>query len=116
MPETYNSVLDRIGAFNAATESMSKGRTQEIRISARGSVTLRLLKTPENYSIEIAGAPAEGAEGLTNMEFKPQGESFVRAVSKAERSWAVASQLEDILQEVLQLAPDVTVSIETVAS
>jgi hypothetical protein len=114
MPETYNSVLDRMGAFNAATENMAKGRAKEIRISVRGGGTLRLVKTPENYSIEIAGVPAEAAEALAGMGFEPLPEGYGRAVSKAERSWNVASQLEDLLQDVLQLAPDVSVTIDTV--
>jgi len=34
-------------------------------------------------------------------------------VRKSERSWAVASQLEDVLQEALGLGPDVAISVET---
>ena len=41
---------------------------------------------------------------------------LARQVRKPERSWEVASQLEDILQETLGLPPDVVISVETETS
>jgi len=115
MPETYNSVLDRIGAFNAATENMTKGRAREVRITAaKTGCGLRLVKTPENYSIEVTGAPDSAAEDLAAFRLKPAAEAFARPISKAERSWDVASDIEDILQDGLKLGPDVSVTIETI--
>ena len=114
MAETYDSVLDRIGAFNGATETMSKGRAHEMRFSIRGrkDVWLRLARTDTNYRIEVAAGQAN-ADGLTALGFAPQGDVYVREVSKAERSWDVASQLEDILQDVLDLGPGVVIVEET---
>ena len=118
MAETYDSVVDRIGAFNAATESMSKARVREVRMDVRGhsGLRLRLAKSAENYAIEIHGAPASAAEALQGMGFAAQGEVFARQVRKPERSWDVASQLEDILSEALGLPPDVVISVETETS
>src|SRR5712692_5941937 len=103
MAESYDSVLDRIGAFNLATESLSKERAREVRVQVAGrpEFSLRLVKTAEHYALEVSGAPASAAEALQGMGFKPQGELFAREVRKSERSWNVASELEDILQDAL---------------
>ncbi|HLY66568.1 MAG TPA: hypothetical protein VKU60_13625 [Chloroflexota bacterium] len=114
MPDTYNSVVDRIGAFNAATESMSKSRGKEVRIVVAGGCTLRLSRTAENYAIELSGAPAEAAAALQPFGFSWHGDLYMREVRKSERSWNVASLLEDVLQEGLQLASDVTITVEMV--
>src|SRR5437016_5700718 len=99
MRETYDSVLDRIGAFNAATEKLSKGRLDvlEFEVGGRPELRLRLAKTADYYAIEVAGAPLAAAEALGSMRFAQQGDMYVREVRKSERSWNVASQLEDIL-------------------
>ncbi|HLG72094.1 MAG TPA: hypothetical protein VK009_16870 [Chloroflexota bacterium] len=113
MPETYDSVVDRIGAFNAATEAMSKGRAKEVLVEIAGQphLRLRLVRTEDNYAIEVHGAAVSPA--LAEMGFAQQGEDFGREVRKSERSWNVASQLEDVLQDALNLGPDVAVSITT---
>ncbi|HVA24933.1 MAG TPA: hypothetical protein VMW62_11135 [Chloroflexota bacterium] len=115
MIESFNSVLDRIGAFNAATEKLAKHRAREITMVVN-NVRLRLATTAENYGIEVTGAPAEAATALRTMGYAAQGNAFAREVRKSERSWNVASQLEDILQEVLGLGPDVAMTVETVDS
>ena len=119
MAETYNSVLDRIGAFNAATESLSKGRAQEVRcdVPSRPGSWLLLAKSEDNYRISLpADAILETQVGaLSAMGFRLQGDVFVREVRKAERSWTVASQLEDILADVMGLPADVAITVETSA-
>ena len=112
MVETYDSVLDRIGAFNAATEKLAKRRAGEVSITAAG-IRLRLAQTADNYCIEITGSPAEAAAALASMGFEARGEVYARDVRKIERSWNVASQLEDVLQEALSLGPEVSISLET---
>jgi hypothetical protein len=109
MAETFDSVMDRIGAFNAATEAMSKGRAREILVEAAPDVRIRLVRTDDNYAIEVQ--PLNPA--LAGMGFSASG---TREVRKSERSWNVASQLEDILQDVLQLGSDVRISVETLSS
>ncbi len=104
MAETFDSVMDRIGAFNAATEGMSKGRAHEVVVEA-GTTHVRLVKTEDNYAIEVTPPHP----GLADLGF----ENGRREVRKSERSWNVASQLEDILQDVLQLGADVSISVET---
>ena len=115
MAETYDSVVDRIGAFNAATEGLSKGRLREItlQVSGRPEVQLRLAKTAENYAIEVRGGSGPTGEALAGMGFSLAGEVHVREVRKSERSWNVASELEDILQEALGLGSDVAVTVES---
>lgn len=115
MAETYDSVLDRIGAFNAATEALAKRRASlvAVTVARTPAIQLRLAKTADNYDIEVAGAPAEAAEALAGMGFEPRGDGYTRAVRKSERSWAVASQLEDVLQEALGLGPDVAINVES---
>ncbi|MFI5266904.1 MAG: hypothetical protein ACHQ7M_05940 [Chloroflexota bacterium] len=115
MIETFDSVLDRIGAFNAATEKLAKRRASEITVTVAGrpEVRLRLAKTEDNYGIEVSGAPAEAAEVLKGMRFAPRGDIYAREVRKSERSWNVASQIEDLLQDVLGLGSNVAVTIET---
>jgi hypothetical protein len=104
-----------MGAFNGATEALSKGRAQEVTVEVQGrpELRLRLAKTAEHYAIEVSGAPAEAAEALRGLGLSAEGEAYVRAVRKAERSWDVASQLEDILQEALRLGPNVGISLTT---
>ena len=114
MRETYDSVIDRIGAFNAATEKLSKGRVNELLFDVGGhpGLGLRLVKTAESYAIEVIGAPASARETLAGLRFVPQGEAYVREVRRSERSWNVASELEDILQDALSLGNDVAVSVD----
>lgn len=118
MAETYDSVMDRIGAFNLATESLSKGRFSEVGIDVAGrpECRLRLAKTEVSYAIELTAAsvPAAGEEALAGFGFKRREDVFSREVRKSERSWNVASQIEDILVEVLGLPSGVTVTVETV--
>ena len=116
MPETYNSVLDRIGAFNAATEALSKSRLSEVRcdVPSRPGAWLLLAKSEDNYRVTL---PADGVletqvGALTAMGYRLAGDVFAREVRKGERSWNVASQLEDILQDVLGLPSDVAISVE----
>jgi hypothetical protein len=111
MAETYDSVLDRIGAFNAATEGLSKGRLQELRVEVNDDVGLRLAATSDGYNIDVLGAPDGAAEMLEGLGFRRSGEGWTRDVRKSERSWNVASQLEDVLQEALGLGPNGRVSI-----
>lgn len=113
MAETFDSVLDRIGAFNAATEAMAKAGTSEVQVQIVGhdGVRLRLTRTEDNYAIEVHGPVAEPA--LTSMGFKPQSGAYMREVRKSERSWNVASQLEDILQDALALGPAVSIEVHT---
>ena len=115
MAETYDSVLDRIGAFNLATESIAKGRLARVEVSIGGQpgMGIRLVKSEDNYRIEVLGVPEGAAEAIRGMAFKPEGEAYVREVRKSERSWNVASQVEDLLQEALGLAADVAVTLET---
>lgn len=115
MAETYDSVVDRIGAFNAATEALAKSRANMVTVAVTRDPTiqLRLAKTPDNYDVEISGAPSEAAPALTEMGFDLRGEIFARAVKKSERSWTVASQLEDVLQDALGLGADVPITVET---
>jgi hypothetical protein len=117
MTETFDSVLDRIGAFNAATEKLAKRRADQVTVTVAGrpEVRLRLAKTEDNYGIELSGVPAEAAAALKALRFSPQGEAYAREVRKSERSWNVASQLEDLLQDVLGLGSDVTITIDTTA-
>ncbi|HEX6513511.1 MAG TPA: hypothetical protein VF157_14495 [Chloroflexota bacterium] len=116
MVESYDSVLDRIGAFNAATEGLSKNRLREVtvEVQARPELKLRLLKTAESYAIEVAGATADAAEPLAGMGFDRTGDVFSREVRKSERSWNVASQLEDVLQDALGLGSNVTITVGSV--
>jgi hypothetical protein len=65
----------------------------------------------QNDAIEVSGGPAEAADALRGFGLSPEGEAYVRTVRKAERSWDVASQLEDILQEALGLGPDVAIRL-----
>ena len=113
MAETYDSVLDRIGAFNVATEALAKGRAKEVLVDVGGhpNVRLRLVRTEDFYAVEVHGAATGTA--LTEMGFAVQGDAYTREVRKSERSWNVASQLEDVLQDVLALGPDVGISITT---
>ena len=115
MTETFDSVLDRIGAFNAATEKLAKSRASEIVVTApaRTEVRLRLAKTADNYGIELSGMPASAAEVLEGMGYKVRGEVYAREVRKSERSWNVASQLEDVLQEALGLGAGAAITVET---
>ena len=115
MTEMFDSVLNRIGAFNAATENLAKSRASEVTITVAGrsELWLRLAKTAEHYGIEVSGAPIEAAEVLEGMGFVPRGVVYAREVRKSERSWNVASQLEDVLQEALELGSDVAITIET---
>ncbi|HEU0167767.1 MAG TPA: hypothetical protein VFS62_08310 [Chloroflexota bacterium] len=119
MAETYDSVLDRIGAFNAATEALSKGRAREIRcdVPSRPGSWLLLAKSEGNYCISLpADAVLEVQVGaLSTMGFRLQGDLFVREVRKVERSWTVASQLEDILADAMGLPSDVAIAVETSA-
>ena len=114
MTEMFDSVLDRIGAFNAATEKLAKSRASEVTITVAGrsEPRLRLAKTAEHYGIEVSGA-ADAKAVLEGMGFASRGEVCAREVRKSERSWNVASQLEDILQEALGLGLDVAITIET---
>jgi hypothetical protein len=114
MVETYDSVLDRIGAFNAATEKLAKARVSEVlfEMAGRPELRLRLSRREDSYAIELAGAPDSAAEALRGMGFEPGGSGCSRQVRKSERSWNVASQLEDILQEALALGSDVAISVE----
>lgn len=115
MAETYDSVLDRIGAFNLATESLAKGRVTnvEVTIAGRPELGLRLVKTAENYRIEVSGAAGEAAAALDGMHFKAEGGAYVREVRKSERSWNVASEVEDVLEEALGLPADTAISVES---
>jgi len=114
MTEMFDSVPDRIGAFNAATEKLAKSRASEVTITVAGrsELWLRLAKTAEHYGIEVSGA-ADAKAVLEGMGFASRGEVYAREVRKSERSWNVASQLEDILQEALGLGLDVAITIET---
>ncbi len=106
MGETFDSVMDRIGAFNAATEAMSKARAREVLVEA-GTAQIRLVKTEDNYDIEVTPPhPALADLGFDNGR---------REVRKSERSWNVASQLEDILQDVLELGMDIRITVSTSA-
>ena len=109
MAESYDSVLDRIGAFNAATETMSKGRAAEVvvAVSGRDDVRLSLTRTEDNYAIHVQG----GTESLAEMGFAQQGDVWTREVRKSERSWNVASEVEDVLQ-ALDLGSDVAVTVD----
>ncbi|GEM_PF-3077345 len=116
MPERFDSVLDRIGAFNLATERLSKGRGREMRCHAveRPSCWLRLTRTEDNYGIHVSAdavLPDKQPE-LADLRFQRDGESFFRPVSKAERSWNVASQLEDLLTDVCGLPAHAVVEID----
>ena len=82
--------------------------------ASKAGCALRLVKTPDHYSIEVSGAPETAAADLQALKLKPAAELFARPVGKAERSWDVASEIEDILQDGLKLGPDVTVTIETI--
>ena len=115
MAETYDSVLDRIGAFNAATEALAKSRASLVTVTVvrTPAIQLRLAKTADNYDVEVSGAPDSAVAALAEMGFEPRGEGYARAVRKSERSWAVASQLEDVLQDALSLGADVAISVET---
>lgn len=117
MAETYDSVLDRIGAFNAATEALAKGRSREVRcdVPSRPGAWLLLAKSEDNYRISLpADAVLEAQVGaLSTMGFRLQGDEFAREVRKSERSWTVASQLEDILADIMGLPTDVSISVET---
>jgi len=115
MAETYDSVLDRISAFNVATEALSKARAQQVTVSVPGrdGCSLRLARTADSYEIEVHGVPPEGAEALTGMGFAPRGDAFVREVRKSERSWSVASQIEDVLQDALALGLEGKILVET---
>jgi hypothetical protein len=114
--ETYDSVIDRIGAFNLATEALAKGRAQSVVISVVGRTgcAIRLVKSEENYAIEVKGVPDSADGAIAEMGFRREGESHLRTVRKSERSWAVASQLEDVLQDALGLGGSVAISVETV--
>jgi hypothetical protein len=115
MTETYDSVLDRIGAFNAATEKLAKRRAEAVTVSVtdRPDVQLRLAQSADHYAIEVHGAADEAAPALVEMGFAARGLTYAREVRKSERSWNVASQLEDVLQDALKLGAGVAISVET---
>ncbi|MBV9120588.1 MAG: hypothetical protein JOZ39_07755 [Chloroflexi bacterium] len=114
MAETYDSVLDRMSAFNVVTERLSKGRaaTVGVTIAGRPECWLRLTRTADSYRVEL---PAEGSDraAAEELKFKQAGESLVREIRKGERSWTVAGELEDMLHDVLGLPADVAISVET---
>ncbi|MHB8618283.1 MAG: hypothetical protein ACYDAG_01725 [Chloroflexota bacterium] len=116
MIETYDSVVDRMGAFNAATEKLSKGKLAELRcvVAGRPDAWLRLVRTADGYRFEVAAAtvPESGKASLDELRFAPIGEVYARDVRKAERSWSIASQIEDILADVFGLPPDGQVEID----
>lgn len=117
MAENYDSVIDRISAFNVATEAMARSRAQSVSVapSGRPDCLLRLVKTDEHYAIEVQGAPDSADKAMAELGFSRRGDTYVRNVRKSERSWAVASQLEDVLQDALGLGADVAITVETVA-
>ncbi len=114
-PQTYDSVTDRLGAFNEATEKMSKSRVTNVIcvVTSQPGCELRLLKTDDYYRFEVAGAvPGAGEGALLEMKFAREGDIYARNVRRAERSWNVASQMEDILGDVFGLPPDTAVSVD----
>ena len=113
MPETYDSVVDRIGAFNLLAERMSKGRLEAVmvEIADRPDCWLRLVRSAESYRVELPAQAAVSEEALAELRFVRSAELFVRDVRKSERSWTVAGELEDVLHDGLGLASDVGIAI-----
>ena len=116
MAETYDSVVDRIGAFNLATERMSKARAASVQVTVAGreDCWLRLVRSQESYRVELPASCAVSEAVLAELRFAPVGQLFVREVRKAERSWTVAGELEDVLHDGLGLPADAAISVEIV--
>jgi len=114
MAEAYDSVIDRLGAFNAATEKMAKGKASRVECSATAPTAcrLRLVKTEEHYAFEVDGDVPPGRDAaLLELHFAPAGTGYRRDIRRAERSWNVANEMEDILADVFGLPPDTSVTV-----